>query len=105
MSARGTYIEGHTVYLDDAHGWPTHVPATRLPALLGEAKRSDDETAVFGLRHFHRDALQGAYDLLPQCDSCGEAPAFEDMGDGHTFCATCCSAVAGSPKYDDRIEF
>jgi uncharacterized Zn finger protein (UPF0148 family) len=65
------------------------------------AKRADDARAMWALRWFDRDALQGAYDLLPVCDECHEAPAFSDMGDGHVFCAECCSAAAGS-KYDDH---
>lgn len=103
MSSRGTFLDGHMVGLDDSHGWPTRIPATRIPGLLCDAKNDDDGKVRFALRWYLRDALQGAYDLLPMCDLCHEHPAFEDMGDGKTFCADCCSGAAGS-KYDDRIE-
>lgn len=103
MSNRGTFREGNTIYLDDAHGWPTHIPATRIPELLGEAKKSDEARARFGLRWFDRDVLQGAFDLLVVCDNCDDAPGVQDMGDGRLFCPECCSAAAGS-RYDDRME-
>ena len=103
MSSRGTYIEGRHVFLDDAHGWPMHIPVTRIPELLGVAKNSDLGRARFALRWFGRDALQGAYDLLPLCGFCKDAPGFNDMGDDRLACDACCSAAAGS-KYDDTTE-
>jgi len=101
---RGTFVEGDFAHVDSVHGHPVRIPTTRIPTMLRDAKNADDARARFALRWFDRDALQGAYDLLPVCDQCHESPAFEDMGDGKTFCAGCCSAAAGS-HFDDRIEF
>jgi len=104
MTRRGTFVEGDFVHLDSTRGISVRIPATRIPTMLATAKNSDKGRAPFALRWFDRDALQGAYDLLPVCDQCHETPAFEDMGDGKTFCADCCSSAAGS-RYDDKTEF
>ena len=103
MSGRGTYLDDILVFLDDAHGHHTHIPATRIPELLGRAKNDDDGRVTWALRPFDRDTLQGAYDLLPTCCFCHDAPGTEDMGDDLKACPPCCSAAAGS-HYDDRTE-
>ena len=96
-----SWIDGDKAVVTTTRGIPVRIPTTRIPSMLGDAKKADDGRAMFALRWFDRDALQGAYDLLPTCDQCHEAPAFEDMGDGKTFCAGCCSSAAGS-HYDDK---
>ena len=104
MTRRGTFVDGDFIHLDSTRGISVRIPATRIPSMLATAKNSDNGRAFFALRAFDRDALQGAYDLLPDCDACHDAPAFNDMGDDHLFCDDCCSSAAGS-QYDDKTEF
>ena len=92
MSARGMWIEGRHVFLDDAHGWPTHIPADRIPALLDAAKNNDNGRATFAFRPFDRDLLQGAADLINQADACtadacDNAAPF-DLADARPKCIT-----------------
>lgn len=107
---RGTWLEGGAVHLDDAHGWPTTIPARVAHLMLQTAKNNDDGRAVWGLRPFDRDTLQGAVDLLDarptgQCSNCNDAPATTRVGDNNDpFCDGCASAAQGS-IHDDKTEF
>ena len=90
MSARGTFLDGDDVFLDDAHGHHTHIPARVAHALLTAAKNSDDGFATWALRRFDRDVLQGAVDLLDQRDQCTTDPCDEaavfDLADARPRC-------------------
>ena len=100
-----SWIDGDKAVVTTTRGIPVRIPTTRIPSMLGDAKKADNETAMFALRWFHRDALQGAYDLLPVCERCGEAPAFNAMGDDNAmWCDWCCSSAAGS-IHDDKETF
>lgn len=105
--SRGTWLEGGAVHLDDAHGWPTSIPARVAHLMLQTAKNSDDGRAVWAFRPFDRDTLQGAVDLLDnrdQCTNCHDAPGTQDMGEAGAWCEACCSAAQGT-HHDDPTEF
>lgn len=90
MSSRGTYVDGDWVFLDDAHGHHTSVPARAMHVLLQAAKNNDDGRAVWALRPFDRDTLQGAVDLLDTRDQCTNTPCEEaavfDLADSRPRC-------------------
>ena len=85
MSSRGTWLDGAAVYLDDAHGWPTNIPARIAHVLLQTAKNNDNGRAVWALRPFDRDTLQGAVNLLDQADACTHTDATGDCEQAAVF--------------------
>ena len=104
MSIVEIHAGDRCVHLPDVNGFHATIPNRLLPDLHRDANRRDDGRVKCGLRTFHRDVLASALALLPRCTNCHDAPAINDMGDGHQFCDPCCSAAQGS-IHDDKTEF
>lgn len=85
------------------------IPLGALFDMAYRATQRDASAASWGGRSYDRDVLNAAADTartlglddLPTCTNCHDAPGTHPMGDGHTFCETCCSGAAGS-HYDDK---
>ena len=91
------------IQFDDGSG-PNELPTDRIHIFAYGANQSDDAGLTICGRFVGRDtliALRSYLDDMDRCGQCREEPATQDMGDGSTFCAGCCSAAAGS-AYDDR---